>query len=223
MSRRLFLALALPLLAVEVVAQFFLRDRQLTDLFAVLALGVIAVRWVLGPQAADETESDPDDTSEGGKWDAPGRRLALLAHRPRPQVPRHPRRLPALRPRLHLPHLHAPLTWPPRHVPKGHEVNRFRKAAWGLPIALTAVAVVWVVDAIGGVLAHQAAPPFAYSVAVLYDAVWPYALGQETDHLRQGSNTRLPKVIGWVFLPLTVAVLAVNGLFAGDVPPSSAR
>ncbi|MFF4839252.1 hypothetical protein ACFY2G_04215 [Streptomyces collinus] len=97
-------------------------------------------------------------------------------------------------------------------------MNRLRKAApWGLPVALTAVAVVWVVDAIGGVLAHQAAAPFAYSVAVLYDAVWLYALAQETAHRRQGSSARLPKAVGWVFLPLTVAVLAVNGLLAGDV------
>lgn len=35
--------------------------------------------------------------------------------------------------------------------------------------------------------------------------------------MRQGSSARLPKVIGWVFLPLTVAVLAARGLLAGDV------
>ncbi|MFF4839249.1 hypothetical protein ACFY2G_04200 [Streptomyces collinus] len=70
MTRRLFLALALLLLAAEAVAQFVFRDQLLTDLFAVLGLGVIAVRWVLGPQADDEAESDPDDT---GDWDGPAR------------------------------------------------------------------------------------------------------------------------------------------------------
>ncbi|MFB7162079.1 hypothetical protein [Streptomyces sp. NPDC056242] len=88
---------------------------------------------------------------------------------------------------------------------------------WVLPALLTAVAVAWAIDAIGGILTRQAAAPFAYSVAVLYDAVWLYALAQETAHRRQGSSARLPKVIGWVFLPLTVAVLAVRGLLAGDV------
>ncbi|MEV6835525.1 hypothetical protein AB0N17_13575 [Streptomyces sp. NPDC051133] len=97
-------------------------------------------------------------------------------------------------------------------------MNRLKKAApWVLPSVLTAIAVAWAVDAIGGILADQAAPPFAYSVAVLYDAVWLYALAQETAHRRQGSNARLPKAIGWVFLPLTVAVLAARGLLAGDV------
>ncbi|MFF9625379.1 hypothetical protein [Streptomyces griseosporeus] len=97
-------------------------------------------------------------------------------------------------------------------------MSSWKKAApWLLPAALTAVAVVWAVAAIGDTLTAQAPPAFAYSVAVLYDAVWLYALAQETAHRRQGSSARLPKAIGWVFLPLTVAVLAVHGLLAGDV------
>ncbi|MER6296874.1 hypothetical protein [Streptomyces althioticus] len=97
-------------------------------------------------------------------------------------------------------------------------MNTVKKAApWLLPAALTAVAVVWAVAAIGDTLTAQAHPAFAYSVAVLYDAVWLYALAQETAHRRQGSSARLPKAIGWVFLPLTVAVLAAHGLLAGDV------
>ncbi|MFH8285475.1 hypothetical protein [Streptomyces antibioticus] len=92
-----------------------------------------------------------------------------------------------------------------------------RAAPWMLPALLTVIAVVWAVAAIGGILTATAHPAFAYSVAVLYDAVWLYALAQETAHRRQGSSARLPKAIGWVFLPLTVAVLAVHGLLAGDV------
>ncbi|MFG3234978.1 hypothetical protein ACGFZG_24880 [Streptomyces antibioticus] len=92
-----------------------------------------------------------------------------------------------------------------------------RSAPWVLPALLTVIAVVWAVAAIGGILIATAHPAFAYSVAVLYDAVWLYALAQETAHRRQGSSARLPKVIGWVFLPLTVAVLAVHGLLVGDV------
>ncbi|MDX3570822.1 hypothetical protein [Streptomyces sp. ID05-47C] len=92
-----------------------------------------------------------------------------------------------------------------------------KAAPWVLPAALTATAVVWAVAAIGGILTATAHPAFAYSVAVLYDAVWLYALTQDTAHRRQGSNALLPQVIGWVFLPLTVAVLVVHGLLAGDV------
>ena len=95
--------------------------------------------------------------------------------------------------------------------------NWKKVAPWVLPSILTTIAVAWAIDAIGGILAEQAAPPFAYSVAVLYDAVWLYALAQETAHRRQGSKATLPKVIGWVFLPLTVAVLGARGLLAGDV------
>lgn len=90
-------------------------------------------------------------------------------------------------------------------------------ATWALPAALTTLAVVWAVAAIGDTLTAVAHPAFAYSVAVLYDAVWLYALAQETAHRRQGSSALLPKVIGWVFLPLTVAILAVHGLMAGDI------
>lgn len=97
-------------------------------------------------------------------------------------------------------------------------MNHVRKAApWALPTVLTAVAVVWAVAAIGGILTATAHPAFAYSTAVLYDSVWLYALAQETAHRRQGSNALLPVVIGWVFLPLTVAVLVTHGLLAADV------
>jgi hypothetical protein len=55
MNRGLMYALVLPLLAAEVWAQFVAHDQRLVSLFAVLCLGVLAVRWVLGPQAAEET------------------------------------------------------------------------------------------------------------------------------------------------------------------------
>lgn len=96
-------------------------------------------------------------------------------------------------------------------------MNRLKKAGtWALPVLLTVVAVVWAVAAIGDILTAQAHPAFAYSVAVLYDAVWLYGLAMETAHRRQGSSARLPRVIGWVFLPLTVAILAAHGALAGD-------
>ncbi|GAT81090.1 hypothetical protein STXM2123_1791 [Streptomyces sp. F-3] len=92
-----------------------------------------------------------------------------------------------------------------------------KTATWALPVALTVIAVVWAVAAIGGILTATAHPVFAYSVAVLYDAVWLFALAQEAAHRRQGSDARLPRTIGWVFLPLTVGVLAAHGLLVGDV------
>lgn len=60
MSRGLMYALVLPLLAAEVWAQLIAHDQQLTALFAVLALGVLAVRYVLGPQTAAEADCPPD-------------------------------------------------------------------------------------------------------------------------------------------------------------------
>ncbi|MFD5234875.1 hypothetical protein ACFWJ5_41640 [Streptomyces qaidamensis] len=60
MSRTVFLALVLPLLVAECVAQFLLHDQQLTTLAALLALAVIAVRWALGPRTADERECPAD-------------------------------------------------------------------------------------------------------------------------------------------------------------------
>lgn len=97
-------------------------------------------------------------------------------------------------------------------------MNAIKKAGtWALPAALTLLAVVWAVAAIGGILTTIAHPAFTYSVAVLYDAVWLYGLAMETAHRRQGTSARLPKVIGWIFLPLTVTILAVHGVLAGDV------
>jgi hypothetical protein len=71
MTRTLFLALVLPLLAAECVAQFVLHDQQLTTLAALLALAVIAIRWALGPQTADEQEC-PADCPKCAEPESPG-------------------------------------------------------------------------------------------------------------------------------------------------------
>lgn len=59
MSRTLFLALILPLVAAECIAQFALRDQQWTNVFALLGLAVIAVRCALGSRP-DERACPPD-------------------------------------------------------------------------------------------------------------------------------------------------------------------
>lgn len=60
MSRRLMYALVLPLLVAEVWAQLVAHDQQLAALAAVLTLGVVAVRYVLGPQTPAEADCPPD-------------------------------------------------------------------------------------------------------------------------------------------------------------------
>lgn len=59
MSRAVFYALVLPLLAVECWAQFVAHDQQIVTLAALLALAVIAVRWATLPRTdADECPAD---------------------------------------------------------------------------------------------------------------------------------------------------------------------
>ncbi len=70
MSRGLMYALVLPLLAAEIWAQFAAHDQQLTTLFAVLAGGVLAVRWVLGPTEAEtECLSGCPKCAESESWE----------------------------------------------------------------------------------------------------------------------------------------------------------
>lgn len=61
MSRVLMYVLVLPLFAAEIWAQFVAHDQRWTTVFAVLALGVLAVRYLLGPQESDESEPCPPD------------------------------------------------------------------------------------------------------------------------------------------------------------------
>lgn len=53
MSRTVMYALALPLLAAEFWAGLVARDPQWTAVLAVLVLGVLAVRLILGPAETD--------------------------------------------------------------------------------------------------------------------------------------------------------------------------
>lgn len=71
MSRVLFLALFLPLLAAECVASFVLHNQQWTLVLALLGLAVVAVRWALGSHP-DERECPPDcvKCAESLSWDA---------------------------------------------------------------------------------------------------------------------------------------------------------
>ncbi|MFF8879620.1 hypothetical protein [Streptomyces flaveolus] len=59
MSRALFLVLVLPLLVAECVSQFVAHSQQWTNVFALLGLAVIAVRWALGSRP-DERKCPPD-------------------------------------------------------------------------------------------------------------------------------------------------------------------
>lgn len=77
MTRSLFLALVLPLLVAECVAQFVLHDQAWTTVFALLCFAVIAVRWALGPQAGEAEECPADcpkcaESLSGGEQTAPG-------------------------------------------------------------------------------------------------------------------------------------------------------
>jgi hypothetical protein len=60
MSRVLMFALFVPLLAAEVWAQFVAHDQAWTAVFAVLGLGVLAVRYGLGPHTDAEAACPPD-------------------------------------------------------------------------------------------------------------------------------------------------------------------
>jgi len=60
MSRALMYALILPLLAVECWAQFVARDQRWTTVSVLLVLGVLAVRYALGPQTDDEAACPPN-------------------------------------------------------------------------------------------------------------------------------------------------------------------
>lgn len=61
MNRVLMHALILPLLAAEIWTQFVAHDQRWTTVFAGLALGVLAIRYALGPQTDDETAACPPD------------------------------------------------------------------------------------------------------------------------------------------------------------------
>ncbi|WP_328881809.1 hypothetical protein [Streptomyces sp. NBC_00299] len=114
---------------------------------------------------------------------------------------------------------------------KGWKEAARRAVPWSLPVGLTGLSLGWTVYAVGEILAHQAPAPLALTVAVIYDAVWLYALAMETAHRRQGSKGTLPAVLGWVFLVTSVAVLFTHGLMyatpvvavIGAVVPAAAK
>jgi hypothetical protein len=64
MRRKLMFALVLPLLLAECVAQFVFDDQAWTTVFAVLSIGVLVVRWILGdplPPVDWSADPQPDD------------------------------------------------------------------------------------------------------------------------------------------------------------------
>ncbi|GAA0924881.1 hypothetical protein [Streptomyces thermoalcalitolerans] len=90
-------------------------------------------------------------------------------------------------------------------------------ANWAPPLVLTGISLGWSVYAIGDLLDDQAAAGLAYSAAGLYDAIWLYALYQEHEHRRQGSDGRTPQVLGWAFLVVSVGILFWHGWEASNL------
>lgn len=88
---------------------------------------------------------------------------------------------------------------------------------WGLPIALTIVAVVWTLIAVGGLLATQAPSWVAYSAAALFDLVWISAMLHERAHRRSASVSRTPTILGWLLMAVSVAAVLIHGLEATTV------
>lgn len=89
---------------------------------------------------------------------------------------------------------------------------------WGLPLALTAIAVVWTLVAVGGLLDTQAPSWVAYSAGALFDLVWVSAMLHERAHRRSASASRTPAVLGWVLLAVSVAAVLLHGLIVTTVP-----
>lgn len=89
---------------------------------------------------------------------------------------------------------------------------------WGLPIALTVLAVVWTLMAVGGLLATQAPTWVAYSAGALFDLVWVSAMLHERAHRWSASVSHTPTVLGWALLAVSVAAVLVHGLAATTVP-----
>ncbi|MEU9516592.1 hypothetical protein [Micromonospora sp. NPDC048169] len=89
---------------------------------------------------------------------------------------------------------------------------------WGLPIALTALAVAWTLVAVGGLLTTQAPAWVAYSAGALFDLVWVSAMLHERAHRRSASASRTPALLGWLLLAVSVAAVLVHGLTATTVP-----
>ncbi|TDC63861.1 hypothetical protein E1258_09445 [Micromonospora sp. KC207] len=89
---------------------------------------------------------------------------------------------------------------------------------WGLPAALTALAVVWTLVAVGGLLDTQAPSWVAHSAGALFDLVWVSAMLHERAHRRSASTSRTPTILGWALLAVSVAAVLVHGLIATSVP-----
>jgi hypothetical protein len=89
---------------------------------------------------------------------------------------------------------------------------------WGLPIALTGLAVAWTLVAVGGLLDTQAPTWVAYSAAALFDLVWVSAMLHERAHRRSASASRAPAILGWLLLAVSVAAVLVHGLAATTIP-----
>lgn len=88
---------------------------------------------------------------------------------------------------------------------------------WGLPIALTALAVIWTLVAVGGLLDTQSPTWVAYSAGALFDLVWVSAMLHEQAHRRSASASRTPAILGWLLLAVSVAAVLVHGLLATTV------
>lgn len=92
-----------------------------------------------------------------------------------------------------------------------------RAAYWALPVGLTGAAMAWTTFAAGDLLDASAPTATAYAAAALFDAVWLYAVWADRRNHLAANPDRVPAVISWLVLLVSMGASAWHGAKAGDV------
>ncbi|MFJ9214248.1 hypothetical protein [Streptomyces sp. NPDC102264] len=89
--------------------------------------------------------------------------------------------------------------------------------ATAVAIAFTGVSVAWSTVSAGALLSLTASPFVAYPAAGAYDAAWLTCMALEWLSRYDPDRARGPRIAGYVFLLIAMAVICVHGAMASDL------
>ena len=92
-----------------------------------------------------------------------------------------------------------------------------KRALMGIATVLLLLTAIWGTVAIGSVLQNGAPAVVAYGAAITFDTAWIACLLALWVARFDKRRSRLPKILGWVFLAVSAGMIVTDGALKGEV------
>lgn len=101
-------------------------------------------------------------------------------------------------------------------VPRDWDATLDKAIGFGVVLVVVG-ALAWSVVSIGSLLSALAPVWLAFLIAGVFDLAWVLAMGMERQLRFEPAKQRVPKIVGWVLLAVSISVIFLHGIRVADL------